>query len=112
MGIFGGVTLLPFHIIFVVAVALLFFGIKKKMILITNLAAIAMVMIGLFGMINGYPCATGSREITYSNGTVVTTQTITNRKNLMTDMTAIAATMVGCFMLLYVNFKQWEELGV
>jgi len=104
--------LLPLYIIFPIAVAILLFGIQKKMILMTNMASIALVAIGLFGMIYGFPCLTGTVETAYVNGTTITTNTITNQTDFVVETTSIITAMIGIFMLIYVNFKQWEELNL
>jgi len=105
-----GVELLPFHLVYLIAIALFFYGYSKKSILITNLSAIALVLIGLYGMVQpGFPTVTGSTETTYTNGTVITTKTITNVTDFAIDTVAIITCLIGAISLILVNFELWKE---
>lgn len=104
-----GFEILPFHIIYVIAIVLFFYGYTRKVILITNLAAMALIMIGLFGIIYGFPTVTGMTEITYVNGTSILTKTVENTTNFAVNTTALVTLMIGLASLILVNFEQWKE---
>jgi len=108
----GGFELLPYHIVLVVVLGLFFYGYSKKHILITNLSAIALVIVGLYGVIYGFPTVSGLEDIVYANGTTVTTRVISHSKDFVTEIASIAVMVLGAASLLLVNFEIWKEMNL
>lgn len=104
-----GSEILPFTVIYFFALALLFYGLYRKSVLISNLAAISLILIGLYAVQGGIPAVTGYTTEVVGNTTTIT-KIIHQQTNFAIDIFAIITMVLGATIMLLVNLSWAKEM--
>ncbi len=102
--------ILPFHIVWLFSFVMLIFGYFRKSILITHLGAIAFMLCGLYGVVNGIPYVSGYTEATEGSTTILL-KTISYQRDIVTNIASIVSMFVGVGIAMLMYIEMWKEEG-